>query len=63
MRSIIKSLHAPLLMQNKYNFGSFSNPWIILAGPYNPYKYKEYLVPNTLPSNQEIYNAVRNHEK
>lgn len=35
---------------------------LISAGPYNPYKYRDYLVPKSLPSNQEVYNAVRNHE-
>jgi len=29
------------------------------AGPYNPYKYKEYLVPRTQPKDEEIYNFTR----
>lgn len=28
-------------------------------GPYNPTKYKDYLVPRTLPENKEIYEYVR----
>ena len=26
--------------------------WIILAGPYNPYLYKDYLVPRAYPTNK-----------
>eukprot|EP00919_Chromeraceae_sp_WS-2016_P069383 GHVR01164459.1.p1 GENE.GHVR01164459.1~~GHVR01164459.1.p1 ORF type:complete len:124 (-),score=10.44 GHVR01164459.1:772-1143(-) len=36
------------------------NKWFAsFAGPYNPYKFKEYLVPKTYPSNKEIYNNIR----
>jgi len=29
------------------------------SGPYNPYKYKEYLVPRSMPKNEEIYEYMR----
>jgi len=29
------------------------------SGPYNPYKYKEYLVPRNMPTNEEIYAYMR----
>ena len=33
------------------------------AGPYNPYLYKDYLVPRSYPTNKEIYHAVKNQDK
>ena len=35
---------------------------INLAGPYNPYKYKDYLVPKSFPTNKEIYDLVKNQD-
>ena len=37
-------------------FGSF-------AGPYNPYKFKDYLVPKTTPSNKQVYDGIKNQDK
>lgn len=33
------------------------------AGPYNPYKFKDWLVPKTVPSNKQLYNDIRNQDK
>jgi len=29
------------------------------SGPYNPYKFKEYLVPRNMPTNEEVYEYMR----
>ena len=29
------------------------------SGPYNPYKFKEYLVPRNMPTNEEVYQYMR----
>jgi hypothetical protein len=34
-----------------------------LAGPYNPNMYKDYFVPKTFPTNQEIYTSVKDQDK
>lgn len=47
----IKSLN----WQPTSRFGSF-------AGPYNPYKFKDWLVPKTVPSNKDMYNRIRNQD-
>jgi hypothetical protein len=33
------------------------------AGPYNPYLYKDYLVPRAYPTNKELYNTIKNQDK
>lgn len=47
---------ASLTMKNIYSFSGFS-------GPYNPYKYKDYVVPRNVPSNKEVYETVRHLDK
>lgn len=42
--------------------GGFGKMLFNWGGPYNPYKYKDYLVPRSFPTNKEIYDVVRNHE-
>jgi hypothetical protein len=46
-----KSLNATLTNLSKANFGR--------SGPYNPYKYKEFMVPRNMPKNEEIYEYLR----
>lgn len=35
----------------------------MLAGPYNPYRYKDYLAPKNYPTNKEVVESVVQGEK
>lgn len=62
MQTIARKLQG-VLHKNVYGFSGFGIKWIIIAGPYNPYLYKDYLVPRAYPTNKEIYNFVKNQDK
>ena len=48
MRALTRNIN-PLLRIPKYNFSGFGTLSNNIAGPYNPYLYKDYLVPKQYP--------------
>ena len=62
MNQVVKNLQS-LLFKSQNKFSGFCNFAINLGGPYNPYKYKDYLVPKNYPSNKVMYDTVRNQDK
>ena len=51
MRTVARNVQS-LMFRSQASFSGFGISFIIVAGPYNPMLYKDYLVPRAYPTNK-----------